>query len=234
MIQEALASYLENEKKTRETRERSGKFNPSSFGRCFRNQFLNRLNVTPSNPPDNRTKLVFKCGNLFEEFVYDLIKDKVQARQIKVEIDDVLGYADSLTEDEVQDCKSQHSKSFWYMHDKDFNIEKDKRDNVLQLMFYAIYLKKPFIRLFYVSKDDLCIEEYRVQVTDYWRQEIEKELTELRFYWENSCLPDAEPRTFFNKKTGKSAECNYCNYRDLCKELGGSNWERKNGDKSPD
>lgn len=210
---------LIDESLIRPERQRSGKYNPSSFGMCYRQQFWNRKDVPKSNPPDERSLRVFKAGNLFEEFVVGLLpKDQYQF-QVKVETEDVLGYADIVSENEVCDVKSQHSKSFWWML-KSNDIKKDKYHNWLQVMYYAYALDKEFGRLCFVSKDDLCIQEYVQPLDKYWENEVEAEIAELVSMWMISKLPNAlprcEPKT--NKKTGITTywQCSYCAWYDLC------------------
>lgn len=205
---------LINESLVRGERERSGKYNPSSFGRCYRAQYWNRKNEPKSNPPDERTLRIFKAGNLFEDFVVGLLPENGYQLQVKIETDDVLGFADIVSENEACDIKSVHSKSFWWMT-KSKDIKKDKYHNWLQVMFYASQLGKEFGRLCFISKDDLCIQEYVQPVDDWWKENLKEELYCLKAHWERDILPPAEPRCEPNKK-GEYWDCNYCDYLGLC------------------
>lgn len=209
-----------NKALVRKERERSGKWSPSSFGKCYRAQYWNRKDEPKSNPPDERTLRVFKCGDLFEDFVAGLImKDNHCEQQVLIETDDVKGFADFVFENEVTDIKSQHSKSFWYMAKyKNDDIKKDKYPNWLQVGYYARELKKEFMRLVFISKDDLCIKEFVQKLDDYWLAEIEKELITLRGLWSKQGLPPAKPRCE-PRKDGTYWECDYCNWKDKCKEI---------------
>jgi len=219
-VQRILADVLDKEREVRKNRERSGKFNPSSFGQCFRRQIWNRMNVEPSNPPDNRTLLVFKCGTLFHDFIQGLMTADTAGLgiEVRVEEDDVLGYADVVSNDEVIDIKSQHSFAFKYMHEEGFDVETDKIDHVMQVSYYAIRLGKPNYRMVYVSKDDLLIEEYSRPVGEWVKMKLEEELKTLREYWANKTIPEAKPRLYKDKKTGKCKECTYCQMKDKCDE----------------
>ena len=137
--------------------------------------------------------------------------------EVKVESDDVLGFADMAGENEIIDIKSQHSKSFWWMAKKDCDIKKEKYSNWLQVLYYARELKKDFGRLVFISKDDLCIQEYVQPLDSYWLDEIGDEILILRSYWRSKILPPAAPRCEPNKK-GEDWHCNYCAYKDLCKK----------------
>jgi len=209
----------------RPPRIRSGKWSPSSFGGCYRKQYWNRKDEPKSNPIDNRTLRVFEAGHLFEKFVVDLIaKDNQCDLQVEVGEDDVKGFADIVRDNEVVDVKSQHSRSFWWMK-KTKDIKKDKYHNWLQVGYYAKILGKEFMRLVFVSKDDLCIAEYVEPMDIYWINEIERELKALRDIWEKDELPPAEPR-LFPKKDGTFSECRYCAWQDKCKAI---EEEKENG-----
>ena len=139
---------LINEHLAPKPRIRSGKYSPSSFGMCYRQQFWNRQDKPQSNPADERSLRVFAAGQLFHDFVQNIIIGDVAAtKEVKVESDDVLGYADLVIENEVVDIKSQHSKSFWWMAKKECDIKKEKYSNWLQVMYYTRELGKDFGRL---------------------------------------------------------------------------------------
>jgi hypothetical protein len=207
MIDDKLKAEQEEHGK----RLRSGKWSPSSFGYCYRKQYWNRLNEPQSNPPDERTLRVFRCGHLFHDFVQEFF---VGQTEVKVDVKDVFGYADIVLSDEVIDIKSVHSYQFHYTTKQGFDIAKEKYTNILQTATYAVLLNKPKFRLVFVSKDDLCIEEYGF-VTDKWKAEVEKELANLRSLWDAKTLPPAHPRAFKTKDEFK--ECrSYCGYKDRC------------------
>lgn len=204
---------------------KSGKFSPSLFGRCYRLQYWNRKGEVQSNPPDTRTLRVFKAGKLFHDFVQKLLLcgEFGTQQEILIESEDVKGFADLVRENEVVDIKSQHSKAFWYMNKKGVDIKKEKYPNWLQVGYYARELGKKFMRLVFISKDDLCVNEYVQPLDDYWLYEIEMELKELQSWWELQKLPFALPRCY-QKKDGSFGECQYCGFLDRCKKL-----EAKNG-----
>ena len=207
---------LINESLVRDEHEGSGKYVPSSFGRCYRAQYWRRKKEPKSNPPDERTLRVFKAGQLFEDFVVGLLPEKGYKLQVEVETPDVLGYADIVSENEVCDVKSVHSKSFWWMT-KSKDIKKDKYHNWLQVMFYVWQLDKKFGRLCFISKDDLCIQEYVEPFEGYWAEQLDEELSSLRIIWASQKLPPACPRCEPNKK-GEYWDCAYCDYLDKCIE----------------
>ena len=221
MVDLAIAKKEEEKK----GRERSGKWSPSSFGKCYRAQYWNRKNVAPSNPADARTLRVFRAGSLFHDFVQETImSDKQITKEVLCEEEDIKGYADLVSPECVWDLKSQHSGAFHYM-EKSADIGEDKKPNILQVLYYAKNLGKKEGRLVFISKDDLCILEYAFPLNEKWSQELSQEISTLRSIWKADTTPDALPRAYINKKSGKPKECEYCSFRDKCKETGGTQWK---------
>jgi len=208
-IQNLIDKALEPE----ERKPRSGKWSPHAFGRCYRYQYWLRKNETPTDPPDKRVLRIFAVGKMFHNFVQDLIKDT--EKEVLCETDDVKGYADLVNTDEVIDIKSQHSFSFWHRKKEENNIKEKLYPNWLQVMWYAKQLGKKRGRLVFVSKDDLCIQEYTQDLDDYWEGELTEELNKLRVYWEGNILPKPEPRAYKNAK-GEFKECGYCSFKTKC------------------
>jgi len=217
MLQQLIDGAIAKKQEERKSWTRSGKMSPSQFGYCFRRQYWYRKDVEPTNPPDARILRVFKCGNIFEDFVSAYLPETVK-KQVLVETVDIKGYADYVLDDEVTDLKSQHSKSFWWMAKSDYNIDVEKKPNILQVMTYAYLLDKPKGRLVFISKDDLCVAEYTFLLSG-WKAEIDKELETNRKYWIEATPPPAQPRCYWNKKLKKFKECEWCPYLDKCKEV---------------
>jgi hypothetical protein len=214
-IQQQIDDFLRKKNEDRSKRERSGKLSPSTFGKCFRCQYWYYHNETPSNPPDERTMRVFACGDLFHNYV----KSFMQADfEVKVEDARIKGYADAVTNDEVYEIKSQHSRAFWYM-EKELQtktIEEIKPENILQGTCYCIMMNKQFLHLVYISKDDLCIKEFKILVNDEMKKNVNNEINTLKNLVD---LPSASPRLYGKDKDGNPKECGYCNYKDKCFKL---------------
>ena len=214
MLQELINKSLRGQDEKKKDRVRSGKFSPSMLGMCYRKQILNRANVPQSNPPDDRSLRVFKCGQLFHDFVQSFI-DENKCIEVHCESEDFNGFADIVTEDTVYDIKSVHSKSFWYSKKPGYDVKKEKFNNWLQLAYYADVLKKEKMVLVFISKDDMCIEEYEQPLHD-WQIELVKEFTNLKTQWDKKPeLPPAEPRTKWDCGYGS----NRCQYYNHCKEI---------------
>lgn len=213
----------------KEKRIRSHKFSPSSLGRCYRAQFWNRKDEPQSNPVDERTLRIFKAGDLFHNFVQDVLiaNNSEVKKEVLVENEDFKGYADLVINGEVMDIKSQHSRAFHYRIKKEWKeLEEKLFCNILQVVFYAVMLGKEKARLVFISKDDLCIQEYPLTVSNY-KSSLEEEIKQLRGFWEAGVLPPAQPRAYPNEK-GEFSECKYCSWADKCKEMENKK-EVKNG-----
>lgn len=197
----------------------SGKWKPSALGQCYRRHYWARKGEEPSNPIDKRTLRVFKAGNLFHDFVQTNLLTRYPnwQKEVKIEVEDVLGYADLVSDNEVVDIKSQHSRKFWW-NDKEIKAGKDIKDmffnNWLQVMWYAWSLGKERARLVFVSKDDLCIQEFSLPLDGYWKGLLDEEFTKLNYYWKENQLPPAQPRLYGGEETKK--ECGLCNYKTKC------------------
>jgi len=149
----------------------------SKLGLCLSGVVYERLGAKPLEEVDSRTLRVFKCGNLFEEYIVNQLKQYEQyaseplhvEEQVRVEdpILGVTGYADVVLNfkdyREVIEVKSQHSRAFWYMTKKGQGAYEH---HAMQLLIYMYILKIPKGRLVYVSKDDLCIQEYEYTLED--------------------------------------------------------------------
>ena len=168
------------------TREGSGKFSPSLLGRCYRMQVWKRKGEPQTNPPDVRALRIFAVGHLFHEYIQSQLEGV--EKEVKVETDDILGFADLVTEDEVIDIKTQHSRAFWYMQKGKYDVNKEKYPNILQVMTYAYLLGKPKGRLIFISKDDLCTEEYGFHL-DQWKGKVEEEIATLLDWWSKELPP---------------------------------------------
>lgn len=200
-------------------RVRSGKYSPSSFGKCFRSQYWNRKNEPQTNPPEERAMRIFKCGKLFHDFIQGVLTEKNPdiKTEVLVETDDIKGFADIVLGDEVVDLKSVHSSKFHYLI-KAKDVRESEKPHFLQVMLYVMLLNKKQGRIVYISKDDLSFQEYVYDLEGYWKTEVEKELNTLKSLWEKGELPEAKPRAYFDKD-GKSKECEYCSFKDKCFKL---------------
>ena len=209
-IAKLLDDSLLKEQGERKTGKRSGKFSPSSFGRCFRYQIWNRADVKVSDPIGINVLRIFKVGHMFHKFLQDIVEGE---KEVLIEEDDVKGFADIVVEDEVIDLKTVRTRGFWAMKKQGYDMNAKNEDKILQVVYYAKQLGKVKARLVFVCKDDLAMLDHLVFVAD-WKEKLEQELKSLRLYWNNYTrtqqLPLAEPRAF------GGYECKYCGFFTRC------------------
>lgn len=211
-IQQIVDNALLKEQEEKNKRIRSGKFSPSSFGRCYRYQFWNRQNEPQTNPPDVEALRRFKVGNIIHDYMQQFFP--VTQREVKILVDDdIIGFADIVLDNEVVDIKSCRTFEFKSFLKPDYDIKVGKFQNCLQVTTYAYFLKKPQARLIFIEKDALDSKEFVLNVTE-WEQIIKDELEILRGHWKRGELPKPIPRAYLGKE-GK-----YCSYRNKCLELG--------------
>ena len=209
--QKLIDDALKQKQDERKDRKRSGKFSPSSFGRCFRFQYWNRKGLEVTDPPDERALRLFRMGDLVHDFVKSFYP--AESRELLVDSDDVLGYVDIVDGDTVVEIKSIHSNQYHRMCKPNYNIKEDKKENILQACAYAVMLGKPKFKLVFVSKDDLCIQEFVFDTKEFEGKVVE-ELTKLRAWWFSGEVPVPGPRAYGGK------EGSYCSYRTRCYEGG--------------
>ncbi|NCU42101.1 MAG: hypothetical protein EOM19_05300 [Candidatus Moranbacteria bacterium] len=209
-IQQLIDQHLKQEGE----RQYTGKIGASCLGQCYRRTFWQIKREPQSNPPDERSLRIFHCGNLFHDFVQSFLKD-YQVEQAYT--DDTLSIrVDAVGEDEVVEIKSMHSRGFWYMDKelKEKSIKDVKPQHWMQVMCGALCFKKPFAHLVYVSKDDLCIKEFKISVSPEAKEAVEGEIAKIKDTLDKNLLPPALPRLYNGK------ECSYCSWKDKCKGEG--------------
>ena len=206
MIQQKVDDRLLIEDAKKAGRVRSGKWNASSLGKCYRSQYWNRKGEPKSNPISIDALRRFKIGNLIHQYFEDILKED-HFIEVKVEDDNSIGYADIVGIDEVVDIKSVRSFQYKLMKDKKkpYDFKKEKKDNILQVTYYAKGLGKAKGRLIFVDKDSLDAIEFEFDVAGFER-DLQEELEVLNGYWAKEKLPPPMPRLYNGK------ECAYCGF----------------------
>jgi len=216
-IENLIDNYLKKKKEQddKDHSEYSGLISASMLGQCHRRQFYAIKKIEQTNPPDDRTFRVFACGNVFHQFIQDIAKKEIVCQEEVVFKDSLVSVrCDLLTDTEIYEFKSMHSKGFWYMQDelkKGKSILEIKPDHCLQLGLGAITFNRKIANLVYVSKDDLCIKQFTLNVNEL-APLVYKELLLVKTMLAVGVLPPPEPRLY-----SKDRECSYCNFRDRCK-----------------
>lgn len=196
-------------------------FHASSLGNCLRGTYLQRLGIEPDEPVETSVLRKFMAGNLFEDWLIDLYKGNKKIKSVETQtrvesklydmsgrLDALLTYQDGSKE--IIECKSQHSKSFWYNVK---NGNKPHRHHEYQLWVYLKALGIDNGKIVYISKDDLSIQEYVVNLNDKTlAEEVIAVLTLLNTAWKEKnplLLPLPDEKSFAHK---------FCQYHKKCKD----------------
>ena len=199
----------------------------SGLGTCMRGRYLNRLLSGTGIKPeiDARTLRVFEIGNQVEDWLMKKLNSPLQKEWVvyeQVEFFDpelnLSGHCDAYlvnvngeaTKEYICECKSKHSKAFWYMDKKGEGAQVHHKMQLHSYMYmlnkYGGVIKNPdgSVKLkieprggrlesgsiLYVSKDDMALLEYPIFANDtslekMWRFEIET----LNKCWEDKTAP---------------------------------------------
>lgn len=196
----------------------------SDMGKCLSGVYYARLGKTPK-PKDPRTLRVFEVGNIFEEWVCKALEGPttiVRPETIHLPQYDLSGRPDAIitlpdSTKEVLEFKTVHSDKFWWMNKKN---EGPDEHHLMQLWWGMKATGIPKGRLVYISKDDLCISEFTLDITDdIISTKCLEEINILNEAWNNK-IPPKPVDTFINKKINWKAK--YCDYHQYC--LNNENW----------
>jgi CRISPR/Cas system-associated exonuclease Cas4 (RecB family) len=184
-------------------------WNISKLGSCLTGMYLERLGVKPDTDFDERTLRVFNVGNIFEDWVVDIIKSIGKEVETQTRLEDkklgVSGKLDLKVDGVIYEIKSKHSKAFWYM----LKQGKPMSQHEEQLWTYLYLTNTEKGILVYVSKDDLAIQEYPVYLENKEiKERVFSQLKILNEAWEKK-LPPPPP-------DDKSWQAKYCRWHKQC------------------
>ena len=208
LIEKELLRQQEEGKK----RERSGKFSPSKMGRCLRYQIWSRMNEPETNLPDITALRRFEVGDLFHSYIQEFFpKEQIE---VLVETENIKGYADIVLIDEVIDVKSVNDWAFKFLLEKDFDVNKAKPEQCMQVALYCKLLNKPKGSLLFINTKSLATIQCEIDLAK-WISAVDTEIATLISAWEKKTLPSASPRCY------NGSECKYCNFLQKCNQLEG-------------
>ncbi len=235
-----------------EERLPDGFLHPSGLFGCARRAVYEFTGTPKSDPPDARAKRVFRVGNILHEFAQAamskhpgtvIVANEVKVfdpeRRLKGSADSVVLLADGSWL--VVEIKSINSWGF-----KKGGLPK--ADHRLQAACYLSILRRygasatvngvdftipPLgsdskVRFCYISKDDLKIEEFDVELTPELEAEIENQLFVIETAILEHELPPRLPYVVSTRKDTygqmvKDPLCGYCSWATTC-------WERESND----
>ena len=207
MLAELIDEYI-LEKRETQVRDNS-KFRVSDAGRCRLMRYWKRQGKPFTDEPDERTLRVFEVGHVFHNWLQDLLElqGTLAGREIRVEDIHRIGHIDALVLPEggplvLYDFKTVNSRKFSYL-----SAEADRHYH-FQAATYALLLPLGVgsIRIAYVSKDDLRIQEVPVDLEDI-RGQVVEDWAILVKAWNEGKEPEPNPMSW---------ECKYCAYGSAC------------------
>jgi CRISPR/Cas system-associated exonuclease Cas4 (RecB family) len=192
----------------------------SGFGSCPTGRYLERLGVPPDSEFDERTLRVFSCGNKFEDWAVELLKDDAYEFETQTRVENptwnVSGRVDVIMTHKdtgirrVVEIKSKHSRAFHWMNKKG---EGAMYHHKMQLWLYLKMLAVPTGSILYISKDDMSMLEYPVRVDDAELEaKVMEEINLLNLAWLKK-LPPPPPTD------PKDWRCTYCRWHKQCTNL---------------
>jgi len=211
MIAKTINEYIAEQRNVE--RKKSGKFSVSDAGRCHLMRYWKRQEKPTTDEPDERAFRVFQVGHLFHEWIQHILEKQnlLKMKEFVVEDEHRKGLVDAICtyEDKtiLYDFKTVHSRKFHYMRQAEVDAPQDLH-YCLQALTYESMLPFPVdsVRIAYISKDDLCIEE--LEVPDF-SMELTDDWTKLITCWTYQTEPIAKPMDW---------ECGYCSYRSGCEQ----------------
>jgi len=191
----------------------------SKLGSCLRGVYYERLGVEPDKPFDARTLRVFDVGNQFEDWIVKRLGfDKSLKIETQERVEDkelnISGRIDALVtledEQEIWEFKTKHSRAFWYMTKEG----KPMRQHEYQLFMYLFIKQIKKGRLVYISKDDLCIQQFFVSLDDAkLRDEVFTQINLLNSAWK------AKDPSLLPLPDDKDWQAKYCRFHSRCKNI---------------
>ena len=214
MIERVINEYIiEKDKMTGQDHARLPKFRVSDAGRCHLMRYWKRQGKPFTDLPDERTRRVFEVGHIFHRWIQDILQRKglLLAKEYEVMDEHRIGHVDAIVryEDDwvvMYDFKTVHSRKFHWK--KKENSYSDMHYAMQAWTYYQmINIDVHEVRLAYISKDDLLIDEILVSDYDSIGSKTIEDWDLLISAWVKGEEPKPNPMNW---------ECMYCVYRSAC------------------
>lgn len=181
-------------------------------------QYLERIGEEPDEKPDDRLLRVFHVGNVFEEWILGLLKPKVDKIDQQTDLYnkelDVAGHPDAIVTygdvTRVYEIKTINSRAFWHLK-REGKTGYDHHKMQLWMYLYMTGIEEG--HLIYISKDDLCIDEYPVFLEN---GDIKKKCLDTLDYLNECWKKQIYPKPIEDKE---DIRYKYNNYKDKCKAI---------------
>jgi len=207
--------YLENQKNREQTR-----FYITDAGKCPRAVFF-RFKNAPREPMEARIMRIFEHGENIHRNIFNILYRLRLGVTTEIPIPSqeiISGRADAIlcvnNENYVLDIKSMNSMIFR-------NLTQPKEENVFQIQLYLHYFNIKKGILLYIDKDQQEIKEFFVEYDEALCKSLLDKFYGLKDLIEQNKIPARladYPRNW---------QCNYCQFKDICKIANGDeiSWE---------
>ena len=201
----------------REARQRTpGKYYPSEVGQCLRKSWFN---IKMPKPVEPEVTKIFEAGNLFHEFVVEVLKsDKnpeielvADEMPLKYKIDDfeISGRIDDIIqlkyngEKVLIEVKSTKSLEF---------LREPSEAYVMQIQFYMHVTEIKKGALLYIEKNTLKSKAFFMDYDPKIAETVIGRFKELHSSVAGNSMPGPEAKLNYRKKW----MCNFCAYKNEC------------------
>lgn len=215
-------------------REPDGKWHPSGLFGCERQAIYDIRGTEPTDERDPRSKRILYTGTTFHEIVQAAVAADpgVDFAHTEVTIDvpelNIAGHADQLLRFpdgswELQEYKTISPKGMEYGLPKPEHIGQ-ARAYLYALRYYGSPPGIPplrddltAVRITYISRDDMRVEEFVIEADPAWEAEFEDKLDRLeRYRADTIALPPRLPDEVKRGKRQRAWLCTYCPYLTRC------------------
>jgi len=207
--------YLESQKNREQTR-----FYITDAGKCPRAVFF-RFKNAPREAVDARIMRIFEHGEHMHRNIFNILyRLRIGVTtEIPIPSQEIIsGRADAIlcinNENYVLDIKSINSMIFR-------NLYAPKEENVFQIQLYLHYFKIKKGILLYIDKDQQEIKEFFVDYDENLVKTLLEKFNVLKGQVETNTIPGRLA------EYPKNWQCNYCQFKDICKTANGDalNWK---------
>ena len=215
MLKELINQFFLENQKVREQLH----FYITDAGKCPRSVFFKFMKA-PNEGLDARILRVFEQGDLFHRHLFSVlyrIRGISVITEIQVPAQEIIsGRADAIItcngENYILDIKSMNSMIFK-------NLNAPKEENVYQIQLYLHFFRIQKGILLYIDKDRQDMKEFFIEYDKALCEKLLGGFYELKSKIETKTLP-ARLEDY-----PKNWQCQYCQYKEVCKNQNGATYE---------
>lgn len=227
MLKDVITNLLVKEYEAEDERDHT-KWHLSGFGQCLRKRIYQRAGYT-ALPLCPKTIKTFAMGHMMHEWLQARLSESGEIEVIDTEIvidqGNISGHADLLVKIDnkriLYEIKTIHFMAMnkYMKGDLENNLAEAYPWHHAQLSAYVYFLSKAGVkideaRILYVCKSSMFMSEVPLRQHD-----TEQEIEILENAWSNYKLANELPKQI------EGWQCDYCQYRDTCKNKKGCDCE---------